>query len=60
MPDAPGGTDPHNLSTDHQKPGDAAKPKDTMDSENDQAHWAKDFDPAADVGKAKPSGNPAD
>ena len=58
MPDT--GTSEHNLSTDHQKSGDAMRPKDTMDSDNDEAHWAKDFDPAGDVGKAKPSGNPTD
>jgi hypothetical protein len=56
----PDGTNPHNLSTEHQKPGDATRPKDTLDSENDAAHWAKDFDPAEDAGKAKPSGNPVD
>ena len=49
-----------NISTDHQPEGAAQRPKDTMDSENDEAHWAKDFDPARDVGKAKPSGNPTD
>lgn len=51
---------PHNLSSAHQPDGAAARPKDTMDSDNDAAHWAKDFDPAADVGKAQPSGNPTD
>ena len=54
------GTRPTNLSTEHQKEGDAKRPKDTLDSPNDEAHWAKDFDPAGDVGKAKPSGNPTD
>jgi hypothetical protein len=54
MPDRP------NLSTEHQKPGDATRPKDTLDSDNDAAHWAKDFNPAEDVGKAEPSGDPAD
>jgi hypothetical protein len=61
MPDtSAGGTSPHNLSTEHQKPGDAKRPRDTLDSENDSAHWAKDFDPAADAGKAEPSGNRTD
>jgi hypothetical protein len=60
MPDAPGNTSPRNLSTEHQAPGDAKRPKDTLDSKNDEAHWPKDFNPAEDVGKAKPSGNPAD
>lgn len=54
------GTDPHNLSTEHQEQGDAKRPQDTLDSPNDEAHWAKDFDPAGDVGKAKPTGNPLD
>ncbi|MDP5277571.1 hypothetical protein Q9Q95_01440 [Sphingomonas sp. DG1-23] len=60
MPEAPGGTSPHNRSTEHQKSGDAMRPKDTLDSGNDAAHRAKDFNPAEDVGKADPSGNPAD
>lgn len=60
MADTPGGTHPHNLSTEHQKPGDAKRPRDTLDSENDAAHWAKDFNPAEDAGKAEPSGDPAD
>jgi hypothetical protein len=60
MPDTPGGTNPHNISTEHQKQGDAMRPKDTLDSDNDEAHWPKDFNPAEDVGKAKPSGNPTD
>lgn len=55
----PGGT-PDTLSTQHQPEGAATRPKDTLDSPNDAAHWAKDFDPAEDVGKAKPSGAPAD
>ena len=54
------GTPDHNLSTEHQKEGDAMRPKDTMDSPNDEAHWAKDYDPAGDVGRAKPTGNPTD
>lgn len=60
MPDTPGGTSPHNLSTEHQKPGDARRPRDMLDSENDAAHRAKDFDPAEDAGKAEPSGDRAD
>lgn len=52
--------DPRNLSTDHQRPGDAKRPRDTLDSPNAAAHWPKDFDPAGDVGKATPSGNPTD
>ncbi len=56
----PDGTDPKNLSTEHQPAGEAMRPKDTLDSENDAAHWAKDFNPAEDVGKARPSGNPTD
>lgn len=60
MPDSPDGARPDNISTAHQKPGDATRPKDTLDSENDSAHWAKDFDPGADAGKAEPSGNPTD
>lgn len=54
------GADPHNLSTDHQETGDAKRPADTMDSPHRQAHWAKDFDPAGDVGKAEPSGDPSE
>lgn len=49
-----------NLSTEHQKPGDAKQPKGTLDSSDTQAHWPKDFDPAGDVGRARPSGNPTD
>lgn len=60
MPDTPEGTSPHNLSTEHQKPGDAMRPGDTLDSDNDAAHRARDFNPAEDVGKARPSGNPVD
>jgi hypothetical protein len=60
MADPQTGTDPQNLSTEHQKEGDAKRPKDTLDSPNDAAHWAKDFDPGEDAGKARPSGNPAD
>lgn len=60
MPDTSSGTSPHNLSTEHQKPGDAKRPKDTLDSDNDAAHWAKDFDPAEDAGKAEPGGARAD
>ena len=55
MPDTP-----DNLSTEHQKPGDAKRPRDTLDSDNDAAHWAKDFDPADDAGEAEPSGNRTD
>jgi hypothetical protein len=60
MADPDTGTSPHNLSTEHQDAGDAKRPKDTLDSPNEAAHWAKDFDPAEDVGKARPSGNPTD
>lgn len=60
MADPDTGTSPHNISTEHQKPGDATRPKDTLDSSNDSARWAKDFDPAEDAGSAEPSGNPAD
>lgn len=45
MSDIPDRTSPHNLSTEHQKPGDAKRPRDTLDSENDAAHWAKDSIP---------------
>ncbi|AQR73977.1 hypothetical protein [Sphingomonas sp. LM7] len=58
MAEAPDGTSPRNLSTEHQQPRDATQPKDTLDSGDDEARWAKDFDPAADAGRAKPSGNP--
>lgn len=60
MADPDTGTAPQNLSTEHQKQGDAMRPKDTLDSPDDSAHLAKDFDPAEDAGKARPSGNPAD
>lgn len=60
MADPDTGTDPHNLSTEHQKEGDAKLPKDTLDSPNTAAHWPKDFNPAEDVGKPRPSGNPLD
>lgn len=48
-------TDDRNLSTEHQKPGDAKRPSDTLDRPADTVHPAADFDPAADVGKAEPS-----
>lgn len=60
MADPDTGTDPQNLSTEHQKQGDARRPRDTLDSTNDSAQWARDFNPAEDAGKARPSGNPAD
>jgi len=44
-----------NLSTEHQKEGDARRPSDTLDRPADQVHPAKDFDPTDDVGKAEPS-----
>lgn len=60
MPDTPGGTSPHNLSTEHQKLGDARRPRDTLYSEKDAVRRAKDFDPAEDAGKAEPSGDRTD
>ncbi|MEP9400691.1 hypothetical protein [Sphingomonas sp. VNH70] len=46
----------HNISTDHQRSGDAKRPSDTLDRPADQVHPAKDFDPVADVGSAEPGG----
>lgn len=45
------GTPDHNHST---------EPRGTLDSPNTEAHWPKDYDPAGDVGKSRPSGNPTD
>lgn len=42
-----------NLSTDHQRPGDAARPQDTLDREDDRGHRAS-FDPKS--GKVAGSG----
>jgi hypothetical protein len=50
------GTSPDNLSTRNQEQGDAKRPADTLD--RDERPRAEDFDPAGDVGKAEPSGNP--
>lgn len=47
------GTRPHNLSTEHQKSGDARHPRDTLDKPKE--HWAKDFQPGRDEGEAEPS-----
>ena len=50
------GTKPSNLSTEHQKQGDAKRPSDTLDRPADQVHQAREFDPAEDVGHAEPEG----
>ena len=55
MVDRDKGTPDHNLSTEHQKTGDAALPSDTLDKPADEVAPAKDFDPAGDVGKPQPS-----
>jgi hypothetical protein len=52
-------TPARNLSTGHQKQGDARRPKDTLDSPNTAATRAGDFDPGEDAGNAEPGGNPA-
>lgn len=51
------GTPQHNLSTEHQKEGDATRPSDTLDRPADKVHPPKDFDPVKDVGKAEPGGD---
>ncbi|MCC2977794.1 hypothetical protein LK533_14050 [Sphingomonas sp. PL-96] len=50
------GTPDHNLSTEHQKQGDATRPSDTLDKPAGDVPPAKDYDPAGDVGKAQPGG----
>jgi hypothetical protein len=60
MADTNEGARPDNISTEHQKPGDAMRPQDTLDSENDAAKRPGDFNPGEDAGSAQPSGNPAD
>lgn len=57
---ADNGPNDRNLSVEHQEEGDAKRPQDTLGGPNQEAHWPKDYDPAGDVGKAKPSGNPMD
>ncbi len=49
------GTSDHNLSTEHQKEGDAKRPSDTLNRPAEKVHPAKDFDPTDDVGAAEPS-----
>ncbi|MFZ3484514.1 hypothetical protein [Sphingomonas sp. 3-13AW] len=56
MADRDMGTPDHNLSTEHQKTGDAALPSDTLDKPAGEVHPARDFDPAGDVGKPQPGG----
>ncbi len=53
MPDT--GTPDRNLSTEHQDEGDATRPRDTLDKPKE--HWAKDFVPGRDEGKAEPGGD---
>jgi hypothetical protein len=48
------GTPEENLSTEHQKEGDARFPSDTLDKQD--APDPRDFVPGRDEGKAKPSG----
>ena len=50
-PDAP------NISTEHQKMGDAVRPSDTLDRKAGAVHPAKDFDPVEDVGRPEPGTN---
>ena len=49
------GPSPENLSTEHQKEGDARRPKDTLDRPPEQVHQAREFDPAEDVGHPEPA-----
>ncbi|MBB3909488.1 hypothetical protein [Sphingomonas desiccabilis] len=56
MADRDMGTPDHNLSTEHQKNGDATLPSDTLDKPADEVSPAKDFDPVNDVGKPQPGG----
>ena len=55
----PTGADRRNISTEHQAEGDAALPSDTLDRPAEQVHPARDFDPAADVGRADPGNDNA-
>lgn len=50
------GTPDHNLSTEHQKSGDATMPSDTLDKPAGDVPPPKDFDPVDDVGKPRPGG----
>lgn len=56
MPKDDMGTPQHNISTEHQKHGDARRPSDTLDRPAEDVHPAKDFDPVEDVGKPRPGG----
>ncbi len=49
----------HNISTDHQRSGDAKRPSDTLDRPAEQVHSADAFDPTEDVGAAEPGDNAA-
>lgn len=53
------GTNPKNISTEHQAKGDPRDQSDTLDRPADKTHAASEFDPARDVGKAEP-GAPKD
>ncbi|MFV0625642.1 hypothetical protein ACBY01_16755 [Sphingomonas sp. ac-8] len=48
------GTPQHNISTEHQKHGDARRPSDTLDKPAGAP--PKDYDPVNDVGKPQPGG----
>jgi hypothetical protein len=48
------GTPTENLSTEHQKEGDARLPSDTLDRPEDQVHEAREFTPGEDEGRAEP------
>lgn len=49
------GTPSHNLSTEHQKEGDARRPSDRLDKRD--APDTRDFQPGRDEGKATPGGD---
>jgi len=53
----PDSTRPENISTEHQKDGDAGLPNDTLNRPADQVHPPRDFNPADDVGHPEPKGS---
>jgi hypothetical protein len=44
-----------NLSTEHQEPGDAGKPSDTLNRPKEKTHAPREYEPAEDAGKAEPN-----
>lgn len=48
------GTSPDNLSTQHQPPGSATRPRDILDKDATKKPPARDYDPGSDAGNPLP------